>query len=694
MLDSDLETGIGSLTGFTVTATPNEYGSAAAQVQHWDPKTGISYWRIPFGTAEVLQNVRMEIDLPEGYEVSAMRQNNVVVYLDAGKFGEYGIADARPNAGYVRGTSSPRSNSPESKEFRQQWTLESQSDELLVLTIDEMPARSHAVLRAELMVEPGFEVDPVSQVDLRITADRACGISGNVFNDVNGNGVWDAGELPRPGVPVYLFNSAGEIVDDAVTNNRGQYRFGELGQDDYVVQFARPEGVPGYIFTQGVDSQVNTDGATEPLVFDLDTPQYGPDREFRSVIAGVAAANLVRSASYDDSYTSPGVSVEVNQTGAPFIPAGSQYAVDEAIIPEGWDVEIDPDSGRLTVTPPLAAQPGENHVIGVIISLADDAGTVETTARVEVDAQIVGFEIDTETGELIVFWNYYDVDGNPVEEVIGVVVGEDCVDDTDGQDGTDGVGIESVDILNGELMISLTNGEVHNAGPVIGEDGQDGADGVGIESIEIINGELVITITNGETQNAGPVAGQDGAPGRVGEDGEDGQDGVDIESVEVINGELIVTFTNGDTENVGRVVGEDGQDGASGRDGVDSRDGRDGSVGGGSVVGLPGSSNGRCVQAVATVGIPLLALLPFGLARQVNIPGLSPLVADAQAQLMTANTELQQQSGIYDGNTANFMAQVNAELQKHGATVGQLAGGAALLAVGGLVATYIYDNCV
>lgn len=114
----------------------------------------------------------------------------------------------------------------------------------------------------------------------------------------------------------------------------------------------------------------------------------------------------------------------------------------------------------------------------------------------------------------------------------------------------------------------------------------------------------------------------------------------------------------------------------------------------GAVNGRGGSSDARCVQAAATVGIPLLALLPIGLATQMHIPGLSPLVADAQAQLQAVNTDLQQQSGIHDETTANFMAQVNAELQKHGTTVGQAVGAAALIAIGGLAGKHIYDNCV
>lgn len=78
----------------------------------------------------------------------------------------------------------------------------------------------------------------------------------------------------------------------------------------------------------------------------------------------------------------------------------------------------------------------------------------------------------------------------------------------------------------------------------------------------------------------------------------------------------------------------------------------------------------------------------------MNIPGLSPLVASAQAELQNFNTNLQQQSGIYDPNTANFMAQVNAELNKSGVNIGQVAGAAVLLTVGGLARKHVVDNCL
>ena len=50
--------------------------------------------------------------------------------------------------------------------------------------------------------------------------------------------------------------------------------------------------------------------------------------------------------------------------------------------------------------------------------------------------------------------------------------GKDGSDGADGENGKDGVGIQSAEVNeNGDLIITLTDGIVHNAGKVVGEDG-------------------------------------------------------------------------------------------------------------------------------------------------------------------------------------------------------------------------------
>lgn len=109
-----------------------------------------------------------------------------------------------------------------------------------------------------------------------------------------------------------------------------------------------------------------------------------------------------------------------------------------------------------------------------------------------------------------------------------------------------------------------------------------------------------------------------------------------------------------------------------GKDGVDGKDGKDGKDAFG--------SSERCTAAALTVGLPLLLLIPFGLASQLNIPGLTAVSDQFGAQLAEANTRLQQQLGIYDEQTAQFVAQFNAQFGGLGANLAPLAGGLALVA--------------
>lgn len=120
--------------------------------------------------------------------------------------------------------------------------------------------------------------------------------------------------------------------------------------------------------------------------------------------------------------------------------------------------------------------------------------------------------------------------------------------------GIDGTSITNIQInYKGELIITLSDGKVHNLGVVKGtdgkdgQDGEDGIDGVGIKNVELNSkGELIITLTNGTTKNLGVIK---GANGTDGEDGIDGNDGTGIKDMKVSEkGELLVTFTDGTTK--------------------------------------------------------------------------------------------------------------------------------------------------
>lgn len=117
------------------------------------------------------------------------------------------------------------------------------------------------------------------------------------------------------------------------------------------------------------------------------------------------------------------------------------------------------------------------------------------------------------------------------------------------------VGLLGMDVTSEgrEVYIcTAVNGAIYTWQPL--KDGKDGSCVVkaGVD----INGDLIITLSDGKVINAGPVKGE---PGKDGATGRNGEDGVSVTGTEINErGELVVSFSNGETTNVGKVVGENG----------------------------------------------------------------------------------------------------------------------------------------
>lgn len=86
---------------------------------------------------------------------------------------------------------------------------------------------------------------------------------------------------------------------------------------------------------------------------------------------------------------------------------------------------------------------------------------------------------------------------------------------TKGDKGDTGVGVSSIKLVNYELIITLTDGTVHNLGNVRGEKGKDGVSPT-VSVTETTNGHIVaITDANG-TQSFNVLNGKDGKDGASG----------------------------------------------------------------------------------------------------------------------------------------------------------------------------------
>ncbi|KHO29842.1 hypothetical protein NX84_03045, partial [Corynebacterium minutissimum] len=109
--------------------------------------------------------------------------------------------------------------------------------------------------------------------------------------------------------------------------------------------------------------------------------------------------------------------------------------------------------------------------------------------------------------------------------------------------------------------------------------------------------------------------------------------------------------------------------------------------------GLSSNLSERCINTGLGIGLPLLFLIPVGLASQMNIPGLSDFLAPINKQIQDLNMRLQQQTNTFNGPLAKQMAGIDAQLKRFGADYHQAAGAVALIAAGALAIGLLADAC-
>jgi len=88
--------------------------------------------------------------------------------------------------------------------------------------------------------------------------------------------------------------------------------------------------------------------------------------------------------------------------------------------------------------------------------------------------------------------------------------GQDGQNGQNGQDGADGISVTNAQIINGELVLSFSQGDPINLGKVVGKDGTNGQNGTSLENVTLDNdGNLSVTY-GGNTYPLGNVKGNDG----------------------------------------------------------------------------------------------------------------------------------------------------------------------------------------
>ncbi|MBV6443266.1 MAG: hypothetical protein EPGJADBJ_04999 [Saprospiraceae bacterium] len=99
----------------------------------------------------------------------------------------------------------------------------------------------------------------MSSLSLRATGS----ISGFVWDDLNTNGIQDAGEPGRDSAWVLLFDLGGNEIASTLTDANGNYSFDSVVAGDYVLRFANPGGIWQTLQDQGGDDTKDSDA--DPL---------------------------------------------------------------------------------------------------------------------------------------------------------------------------------------------------------------------------------------------------------------------------------------------------------------------------------------------------------------------------------------------------------------------------------------------
>ncbi|MGV0433048.1 YPDG domain-containing protein [Corynebacterium sp. 20_84] len=108
---------------------------------------------------------------------------------------------------------------------------------------------------------------------------------------------------------------------------------------------------------------------------------------------------------------------------------------------------------------------------------------------------------------------------------------------------------------------------------------------------------------------------------------------------------------------------------------------------------ISSSEREGCTESLIGFGLPLLALIPLGIASQTAIPGLQDIQAQVGRQIQDANSALQNQLGIMDPRLAKAAADFDAQLKGAGTNLNQVLGGLAVLAYGIAAITTIATKC-
>ncbi len=120
---------------------------------------------------------------------------------------------------------------------------------------------------------------------LVVTAVPLGSIGDRVWNDTDGDGIQDAGEVGVAGVTLVLLNSAGQPIATTTTDAFGNYKFSGLPAGNYSVRVTPPSNYTLSAKTQGADTNLDSD--FDPITYTTGTVTLAAGQNRTDIDAGL-----------------------------------------------------------------------------------------------------------------------------------------------------------------------------------------------------------------------------------------------------------------------------------------------------------------------------------------------------------------------------------------------------------------------
>jgi protocatechuate 3,4-dioxygenase beta subunit len=254
-LNSDASTIPGATFGKSglITLSPNEFDSTvdAGLIPSTTQNVGNKVWfdtdkdGIQGPTEEGVAGVTVTLKDASGNVVATTITNSV---------GDYLFKDVPAGAGYTIAFTPPVGTVFTTQEATSNTDNTGSNPNALGVT----PAFTVTAGQDNLTIDAGIYLQDVVKAS----------VGNKVWEDLNNDGIQDAGEPGISGVIVTLKDDAGVTVATATTNEFGEYIFNDLTPGTYTIDFATPAGYAASPYTAGISNPDNSDnnaGSTAPF---------------------------------------------------------------------------------------------------------------------------------------------------------------------------------------------------------------------------------------------------------------------------------------------------------------------------------------------------------------------------------------------------------------------------------------------